>query len=134
MRSPVRLVEGEAVARFISERLGFGLCPPYSTLGIERDGEIVAGCLFNCFEGAAVHVSAAGSGWTRGFMRALGEYVYNQLGCSRMTLTSENADVIAYAKRLGGKVEGVLRDQFGPGRDATIVGVLRDEYLYLNRG
>lgn len=122
------------MARFISERLGIGITPPYTTLGIEQNGEIVAGCIFHCFEGPNVHVTAAGSGWTREFLRAAGSYVFEQLGCLRMTFTTESEMVARYAERLGGKREGLLRDQFGEGRDGIIVGVLRCEYRYASFG
>lgn len=110
--------------------MGFGLCPPYTALGIERDGEIIGGVIFNCFEGAAVHVTLAGKGWTMRFIRAVGDYVYRQLGCARITVTTGDPKVVEYAERLGGKVEGVLRDQFGEGKDATIVGILAREWRY----
>lgn len=115
----------------MSDRLGFALCPPYTAMGIERDGDIIGGVLFNQFEGPAVHVTAAGRGWTLPFMRALGEYVYRQLGCERMTLTTVSDDVARYGERLGGKREGVLRSHYGPGLDGIVIGILRDEYLYL---
>ncbi|ALC11213.1 hypothetical protein [Sphingopyxis sp. 113P3] len=124
------IVDGEGVARFVSERLGITLCPPYTTLGIERDGELVGGVIFHCFEGSAVHVTVAGKGWTRGFLRAVGHYVYRQLDCARMTITTGQPEVVSYAKRLGGQVEGVLRDQYGPGQDATIVGILARDWRY----
>lgn len=120
----------ERVARFLSERLGTALCPPYSLMGIERDGEIVAGVLFNQFEGANVHVSIAGSGWGRDFIKAVGRYVYDQLGCLRMTITTEQPAVIDYAVRLGGEVEGLMRDHFGEGRDAWIIGILRKDWRF----
>lgn len=124
------IVSGDQVARFISERLGIALCPPYSTIGIEQDGRIVAGALFNQFEGADVAVSIAGEGWTREFMRQVGRYVYDTLGCERMTITTEFPQVAGYAERLGGQREGLLRSHFGPGRDGIIVGILRDEYRF----
>lgn len=126
------IVTDERAERFISAALGFNPCPPFTVMGIERDGAITGACLFNQFEGANVHVSAAGKGWTLPFMRALGEYVYRQLGCERVTLTTESEAVARYAERLGGKREGVMRSHYGPGRDAIIIGVLRGEYLYLN--
>jgi RimJ/RimL family protein N-acetyltransferase len=125
----MNFVAGDEVARFVSQELGFGLFPPYTAMGIERDGKIVAGVLFNCFEGADVHVSIAGHGWTRGFIEAVGGYVFGTLGCERMTCTTEKPDVVDYAKRLGGQVEGCLRNHFGRGRDGIIIGILRDEFL-----
>lgn len=120
----------ERVARFVSGALGFWLCPPYTVMGIERDGTIVAGVIFHCFEGPAVHVTLAGSGWTRGFIEEVRRYVFDQLGCERITVTSEQSTVIAYALRLGGQIEGKLRNQFGRGRDGVIVGILRDEWRF----
>lgn len=124
------IVSDERVVRFVSKVLGVGFVPPYTAMGVERDGQIVGGVLFNVFEGADVHVSAAGAGWTRGFLRAVGDYVYGTLACERMTLTTEQPAVAALALRLGGQVEGQLRSHFGPGRDAILIGVLRDDWRY----
>lgn len=124
------IVADERVARFISERLGFSFCPPFSVMGIERDGEVVGGVLFNHFEGSDVHVSLAGEGWNRAFIEAVGRYVYDQLRCERMTAVTADPAVIDYARRLGGEVEGSLRSHFGPGKDATIVGILREDWRF----
>lgn len=97
-------------------------------MGIERDGVIVAGALFNQFEGFDVHVTIAGTGWTKGFATAVGQYVYGQLGCLRMTATTRHPKVVGYAERLGGHVEGRLRNHFGMGADAIIIGILRSEW------
>lgn len=124
------IVSSEAVARFVSSQLGVTLCPPYVTLGIERDNHIIAGVIFNQFEGADVAVTVAGTGWTKGFIEAVGLYVFEQLGCERMTATTEHEAVVKLACRFGGQVEGCLRNHFGRGRDAWIVGILRDEWKY----
>lgn len=124
------IVGDERVARFVSDMLGFGLCPPYSCVGIEKEGRIVAGVLFNFFEGADVHISVAGTGWTRTFLNEIGRYVFDQLGCERATLITEQPSVVAMGIKLGGQIEGRLRNHFGKGRDGTIVGVLKDDYRY----
>jgi hypothetical protein len=125
------ILTGEPVARFVSDALGFGLCPPYVALGLaDEAGNIHAGAILNNFEGADIHLTAAGKGWTRAFLHALGDYVYNRLGCERMTITTERDEVVALSLRLGGMVEGRLRNHFGPGRDGVIVGVLREEWKY----
>jgi RimJ/RimL family protein N-acetyltransferase len=124
------IVSDERVARFVSERLGFGLCPPYTAMGIERDGEIVAGAIFNHFEGADVHVGIVGTGWTRRFIRAVGTYVFDTLGCERITAITRDDAVCDFARRLGGEIEGRLRSHFGPGHDGIVVGILREEWRY----
>lgn len=124
------IVTGAPVARFVSEALGVSIVPPFTTMGLERDGKLVAGVIFHCFEGANVHFSAAGKGWSREFLYQVGQYVYSQLGCERMTATTACPKVAAMACKLGGKVEGLMRDQFGPGKDGILVGILRDEYRH----
>lgn len=124
------IVSDDRVPKFVSERLNIGLCPPYVGLGLERDGKIVAGVVLNCFEGDDVHVTVAGEGWTRDFFRRFGEYVFEQLGCGRITAITADDQVAGYGVRLGGKIEGCLREHFGPGRDGLIIGILRREWRY----
>lgn len=124
------IVSGDYVAHFVASGCGFSPCPPYTTMAIEREGELVAGLIFSCFEGADVQITAYGKGWTRGFMEEVGRYVYDTLGCCRMSFITEQPEVLAYALRLGGQIEGKMRSHFGPGRDGWIVGVLREEWPY----
>lgn len=124
------IVTGDAVARFVSEQIGCAFVPPYTTMGIERGGKIIGGVIFNVFEGCDVHVSAAGKGWTRGFLADVGQYVFGHLGLLRMTVITEQENVIDIAKRLGAQVEGRLRDHFGPSRDAIVLGILKNDYIF----
>lgn len=124
------IVSDERVALFVSEQLDVALCPPFTAMGIERDGKVVAGVVFNHFEGCDVHVTIAGSGWTRSFLQAVGAYVFGQLECLRMTAITEQPLVEHLAHKLGGQTEGLLRNHFGYGRDGVLIGVLRDEWRY----
>lgn len=99
-------------------------------MGIERDGEVIAGAVFNCFTGPDIEVTVAGHGWTRGFFKAVGQYVFEQLGCVRLQITTEQEAIARVSERMGGKREGVLRDKFGRGRDGIILGVLDREYRF----
>lgn len=99
-------------------------------MGIEKDGEIIAGVVFNCFEGRDVHVTIAGRGWTKGFLADVGDYVFRQLKCERITAITEQPKVIEFGERLGGRMEGLLRNHFGVGRDAFVVGILKQEYRF----
>ena len=124
------IVTDERVARFVGERVGDVLFPPYTCMGIERGGEIVGGVVFNCFEGHDVHVTVAGRGFSAGFLADIGNYVFDQLKCQRMTAKTEQTAIVRLAERLGGQVEGLLRNHFGPGRDAFLVGILKDEWRF----
>jgi len=124
------IVSDERVAKFVSDVVGQGFTPPYTSMGTERDGKIINGVIFNCFEGADVHVTIAGHGWTKGFLADVGQYVFGQLKCQRITVQTEQPKIVRIAERLGGKVEGLKRNHFGPGRDAFIVGILASEYRF----
>lgn len=124
------IVTDDRIAKFVSEQIGVSIVPPFASMGIERDGEIKAGVIFNHFEGSDVHVTVAGHGWTRGFFAEVGHYVFDTLQCVRMTAVTEQPQIVRIAERLGGQVEGRLRNHFGEGRDAYLVGVLKGEYRF----
>ena len=122
------IVTDDRVARFVGERVGAIICPPFTCMGVEKDGEIVVGVIFNNFNGASIEISVAGSVWTRGFLQAVGAYVFDQLKCCRMQITTEQETVARVSERMGGKREGVLRNKFGRGRDGIVLGILDTEY------
>lgn len=124
------IVSDGRVAEFVAEATETLFYPPFTCLGIERDGRIVGGVVFNVFEAADVHVSVAGSGFTKGFLAECGHYVFAVLGLRRATVITEQPRIVRLAERLGGQVEGLMRDHFGEGRDAFVIGVLKDDYRY----
>lgn len=122
------IVTDARVLGFAEAALGTTFLPPCTVMGWERDGEIVSAVVFNNYTGPNVEVTAVGVAWPRAFLREMGRYVFEQLGCVRATLTVEDAAVSSYAVRLGGRAEGLLRDYCGPGRDATIIGILKADW------
>lgn len=123
------IVSDNRVADFAASFFG-EFCPPYTCLGLEKDGQIVAAAILNHYEGTDIHLTAAGRFWTRQFLRELGRYVFGQLGCLRMTAITEDPQVVALSLRIGGVVEGRMRNHFGPGRDGIIIGFLKEEWRY----
>lgn len=121
---------GDDVAKFVGDGCSTIICPPFTAMGIERDGEIVAGVVFNCFSGHDVHVTVAGEGFHRGFLRAVGRYVFDQLGALRISITTEQEHVIDIAKRLGAQTEGRKRNHFGRGRHAIVLGILKEDWKF----
>lgn len=122
------VVTDDRVARFVGERCDTIICPPYTAMGIERDDVIVAGVVFNGFNRHDIEVTVAGGPFTRGFIRAVGRYVFTKLGCLRISITTEQQKVIEFAQRLGAQTEGRKRDHFGKGRDGIVLGILRDDW------
>ncbi len=126
----MQVVTDDRVARLVELMTGTNIVPPYTCLGIDRDGQIVGGVVFNHYTRSDIHVSIAGHGWTKGFIADVGEYVFGQLKCLRITAITEQASVVRFAQRLGGEVEGLMRDHFGAGRDAFVVGILRADWRF----
>lgn len=124
------IVTDERVARFVGERVGSVIVPPFTSMGIERDGEIIAGVIFNHFERTDVHVTVAGHGWTKGFFAEVGHYAFGTLKVCRMTAITEQPAIVRIAERLGGQVEGLMRDHFGPSRDGYLVGILKQDWKF----
>lgn len=120
------------VVQFVERVIGTTFIPPYTAMGVEIDGEITGGVVFNMFEGVDCHMSVACDKrpWAKGFLADMGDYLFSQLRLERVTVITEQERVVSIARRLGGQVEGVLRSHFGAGRDATIVGILRDEWRF----
>lgn len=124
------IVQGDAVAAFVADQLSTAFEPPYSTIGLAKHGEVIAGVVFNHWEGPDIHVTIAGHGWTRGILAEVGHYVFGQLRCQRMTAITEKPEIVRLGERLGGQIEGCLRNHFGLGRHGFIVGILKQEYRF----
>ncbi len=127
----MRIVTDERVPAFVGARVERRIVPPYTAAGIESaTGDIIAGAVFNGFTGNSVDVTIAGHGWTKGFITEVGRYVFGQLGCLRMTVVTEQLEVVRFAERLGGQIEGMLRNEFGKDRPGYLVGILREEWKF----
>jgi RimJ/RimL family protein N-acetyltransferase len=124
------IVTDERVAEFVGRLTGKKFCPPYSCAGIERNGQIIGGVVFNVYEKPDIHITVAGNVFSREFLRKCGEYVFDQLGCERATAITEQAKVVDLAERLGGQVEGLMRHHFGHDRHGVVLGILKGEYRY----
>lgn len=124
------IVTDERVARFVGERCETIIFPPFTTMGIERDGQVNAGAVFNCYTGNDIAVTVAGGPFTRGFISEVGRYVFETVGCLRMSITTEQPKIIEIATRLGAQLEGCKRNHFGIGRDGIVLGILKEDWKF----
>lgn len=124
------IVTDERVAQFVAKQCGVVVNPPYTLMGLESRGDIIGGVVFNHWTGFDIHMTAAGRGWTKGFLADVGCYLFDQLRVRRVTIITEQPKVVRLSERLGGQVEGLMREHFGPGRDAFVVGILKNDWAY----
>jgi RimJ/RimL family protein N-acetyltransferase len=115
------------VAAWVAERVG--CCEhawaEYTTIGLEREGELVGGAVFESFTGTNANIHVAGSGpyWmTRTFLFAVFDYAFNQLKLKRLTgyVEAANTRALDFDRKLGFKDEAVLEDAM-PSGDVIIL-------------
>lgn len=126
------IVYDDRVATFVGKLTGTTFDPPYVGIGIEEDGRVIAGMVFNIWTGPDIHVSVAAlkGRLRRSLIRAAGRYVFGQLECCRATLLTESPLVLKYGLRLGAADEGLCRNQFGMGRDGFRLAFHRDDWRF----
>ena len=106
-------------------------------IGLERDGELVAGVLYEGFNGSNVwmHVAAEpGKRWmTKAFLEYAFSYPFNEMKVSRVSgwVEANNEEAIAFDENLGFKREATLAGAGRGGVDVFIYKMTREECQYV---
>ncbi|MDZ7355871.1 MAG: GNAT family N-acetyltransferase [candidate division KSB1 bacterium] len=131
--------EDDRVTKWVFERLPYSNDhTPCTALGLESNGQLIAGVVFNSYNGFDINITLAaehGRIWARPqWICAVFSYVFLQLQCRRCTVhvAFENEASRRVIEGLGFKYEGLLRDAL-PGDDVVIYGMLKSECRYLPR-
>ncbi len=77
----------DRVARWVSEKIGSLISPPYVAIGATKDGHaLCGGAVFNDWNGHNIEITLASDGClTRGTIRAVYHYLFNQSKAGRVT-------------------------------------------------
>ena len=106
-------------------------------IGLEKDGKLVAGVVFNLYTGSSIcmHVAAEpGCRWmTRDFLFRCFAYPFIQLQCNRITglVRIDNLAAQRFDEHLGFVREGVIRKGTTDGTDFILYGMLKEECRWL---
>lgn len=128
--------DAERIGLWVCERAGGSWTPGRGqAIGLEQDGELIAGVLYEDFNGANVlmHVAGTGRRWlTREFLHVAFWYPFEQLGCKRVTgiVPSVNADALRFDTHLGFQLEATLKDAY-PGGDLLVLVMRREDCRFL---
>lgn len=110
-----RLIFGQndRVGRWIEEHDGGQYREGSQCIGLERDGSLVAGVLFDYYNGASIycHVALADKrALGRDFLRAAFGYAFHQLGCEVLIglVANDNEAAQRLDERLGFRLEHTI--------------------------
>lgn len=127
----------ELVGEFVRKEIG-GIPTwghGYRAIGLEHQGELIAGCVFNHYSITDICLSVAANrkGWlTRSFIFACFHYAFVQLNCRRVTalVKPSNRKSLKFVRDLGFQYEGCMRETFSDS-DGLLFGMLRRECTWL---
>jgi RimJ/RimL family protein N-acetyltransferase len=123
---------------FVKERVPIQCVAGMKGLGLERDGELVAGVVYEGFNGKNVwmHVAAEpGAKWmTREYLRYCFHYPFNEMGVQRVTGYVEASNELArrFDEHLGFRQEAVLKGAATDGGDVILYVMWKDECRYVD--
>jgi len=129
--------QDERVCQWVAERIDAGECFTGVTIGLEENGELIAGVVFDMYTGPGIsmHVAAIpGKRWmTRDYLYRCFAYPFEQLHCHRITglVRVDNLEAQKFDEHLGFKREGCLRDACDDGTDLIVYGMLKSECRWL---
>lgn len=136
-----RLIYGqeETLLPWAAEKIGIhGFRRDAFSIGVERDGELVAVVVYDTFSDCEcyMHVASDGkSNWlSRGTLAALFAYPLIQLGYRRVTslIASKNAASQRFCEHLGFEHEGYCRHAMKDD-DVVIMGMLKENCRFIKQ-
>jgi RimJ/RimL family protein N-acetyltransferase len=102
----------ERVGRWVCERTNGTYDPCSQAIGLERDGSLIAGVLFDHYNGRsiAMHVAGEGNWLNRSFLRACFGYVFRQLRVNKVIglVDSGNESARRFDEHLGFRLEATI--------------------------
>lgn len=109
------------VSQFVAERTGDYSLVGLPAIGLEEDGEVIAGATFGNFNGASVGMTLANiptTGWmTDAYLRALFSYVFHDIGAKRINyfLHEASREAQTVASMMGFKLDARLECMYPSG-------------------
>lgn len=130
--------QDEIIRAWMAQKLGYPLSEGIA-FGVWSDTErrLIGGAVFNNYTGPGIEMTIVGRGFfSRTFWRFLGDFVYRQMGCVRLVVTTRRLSkrrgnpVGKIAKRAGFKFEGIARRFYGD-HDGIQWSLLKEEAIAL---
>jgi len=126
----------ERIGKWVASRMGTKWWCQHAAIGFERDGELVAGIVYDNFNGKNIfaHIAAVpNKRWlTKEFLCYMCYYPFNQLKVERVTglIPSNNKASIKFVEKLGAELETTLKDAHPKG-DLLVYRMNKKDCKYL---
>lgn len=124
------------VSAFVSQQIGVEEWSNCRSIGLEKNGELVAGIVYDYYTGTNIcmHIAVKGKRcMTKEFLWFMFYYPFVQLGVNRLTgiIPESNKESVRFAQGLhGAKLEARLKDAH-PDGDMLIFVMFKDDCKYL---
>jgi RimJ/RimL family protein N-acetyltransferase len=126
------------VGQWVSAQIdnGIGSWGDFYAMGVEKDGELVAGVVINEYNGsnAACHIAVTKPGkYLVQFFRYVADYAFNHCKLKRLTgaVPSNNQRALAFDKHLGFEEEFVMKKAARDGHDLHILVIWPENCRWL---
>ena len=122
---------------FVRSQMPFNAVEGMVGIGFERDGELIAGVMYEGYNGRNIwlHVAAlTDKRWlTRSYMKVCFAYPFVQLGVNRISGYVNESNTLArrFDEHLGFKEEARLRGAAADGGDVIIYAMHKEECRYV---
>ena len=129
--------QDERITNWVGERVDEDDFGKAVGIGLEEDGILIAGVVYNLYNGPSIcmHVAAEpGKRWlSKDFLYRAFAYPFLQLNCSRVTglVRVDNIEARRFDEHLGFVQEGVIRRGASNGLDMILYGMLKEECRWL---
>lgn len=122
---------------FVSQFYPINRSPSATGIGLKQDGQMIAGVLYDDYNGSNVwmHVAAIpGKRWmSRDYLFTCFAYPFVQLQCKRITgwVEASNHDARRFDEHLGFKQEAVLKHAARDGGDVLMYVMFREDCRFI---
>ena len=126
------------VLQYVQSHMHLDVSSSMKAIGLERDGALVAGVIYEGFNGSNIwmHVAAEpGARWmTKDYLRYCFKYPFDELGVSRISGYVNASNLIArrFDEHLGFEPEAVLKGAAPDGGDVIIYVMWRRNCRYVD--
>lgn len=130
------ITDASILGPWICERTGGDWNGEGACIGLEKDGQIVAGVLYDHYNGrsAWAHIASNGSkNWlNKEFLRIIFDYPFNQLKLKKLigVVDSNNAQALKFDKHLGFVEQTVIKDA-GTTGDLCVLTMSKEQCRFI---